>query len=61
MDVEATPEAKAPPARLASEFLAECWPWIVALVLLAVVGGVWVWHKRYSAYDEAGLPRGPRL
>jgi hypothetical protein len=55
-----TPAQGVEPARFAG--LAR----VVALVVAAaaaVVGGVWAWrwmrHRRY--YDEAGLPRGPRI
>ena len=54
-------EVKAPLARQASEFMATDWRWIGALVLLATVALIWVWRSRFSAYDKAGLPRGPRL
>ena len=52
---------KVPLARQASEFMAENWRWIWALVLLPVAGWIWVWRVNRSAYDEAGLPRGPKL
>jgi hypothetical protein len=35
--------------------------WLWALVLLPVAIGIWAWRAHRSAYDEAGLPRGPRL
>jgi hypothetical protein len=47
--------------RQVSDFMAEHWRWMWALVLLPVAGWVWVWRARRSAYDEAGLPRGPKL
>jgi hypothetical protein len=53
--------AKVPLARQASEFMAEHWRWIGALVFLLIAGSIWVWQARRSAYDEAGLPRGPKL
>lgn len=56
-----TVEMKTPLARQASEFIAVNWRWVGALVLLAAVGWVWVWRAHFSAYDKAGLPRGPRL
>ena len=37
------------------------WPWISALALLVLAAGLWRWRAHRSAYDEAGLPRGPRL
>ena len=54
-------EVKVPLARRASEFMAENWRWILALVLLPVAGWIWAWRAHRSAYDEAGLPRGPKL
>jgi len=56
-----TDVAKVPLARQASEFMAEHWRWIGALVFLLIAGAIWVWQAHRSAYDEAGLPRGPRL
>jgi hypothetical protein len=53
--------AKVPLARQASAFMAESWHWMLALVLLPVAGWIWFWHARRSGYDEAGLPRGPKL
>jgi hypothetical protein len=34
--------------------------WLLAL-LLPLAGLLWAWFAHRSAYDEAGLPRGPRL
>jgi hypothetical protein len=52
---------KVPLTRQASEFMAENWRWIWALFLLPIAGWIWVWRVHRSAYDEAGLPRGPKL
>jgi Protein of unknown function (DUF1161) len=52
---------KVPPARQASGFMAEHWRWIGALAFVLIAASIWVWHAHRSAYDEAGLPRGPRL
>ena len=56
-----TAEVKAPLTQRASEFMAAHWPWIGALLLLPVAAWLWAWRTHRSAYDEAGLPRGPRL
>jgi hypothetical protein len=53
--------AKVPLARQASDFMAENWRWILALVFVPIAGWIWAWHAHRSAYDEAGLPRGPKL
>jgi hypothetical protein len=53
--------AKVPLARQASEFMAENWRWVWALLFLPIAAWAWAWHAHRSAYDEAGLPRGPRL
>jgi hypothetical protein len=45
----------------ASEFFTEHWRWIAALALLPLLALLWVWRTHHSAYDEAGLPRGPKL
>lgn len=60
-----------PPAQAASQstpmtsgdfgFIAGAWHWLGLLLLLPVAGGLWAWYAHRSAYDEAGLPRGPRL
>lgn len=44
-----------------SGFAARYWPWIGALALLALAGGIWLWRSYFSAYDKDGLPRGPAL
>jgi len=53
--------AKVPLARQASEFMAENWRWIGALLFLPIAGWIWAWRAHRSAYDAAGLPRGPKL
>lgn len=53
--------AKTSLAQQASEILGQNWRWLWALLLLPLVAGVWVWRAHFSAYDKAGLPRGPRL
>lgn len=37
------------------------WQWLGALVLVALLGGLWIWRVPFGAYDKDGLPRGPRL
>jgi outer membrane biosynthesis protein TonB len=46
---------------LVLEFLARYWPWVLTLAGLPLLIwlAAWITHRRY--YDEAGLPRGPRL
>jgi hypothetical protein len=56
-----TAKPKVAPAGQASGFIAEYWRWIGALVFVLLAASVWVWHAHRSAYDDAGLPRGPRL
>lgn len=59
--LDKTIEVKVPLSRQASEFMAENWRWLCALLLLPVAGWIWLWRAHRSAYDEAGLPRGPKL
>jgi len=54
-------EAQAAPWQQASEFMAGRWPWLGVLLALPFAGWIWVWYARRRAYDEAGLPRGPKL
>lgn len=42
-------------------FVARNWQWLAGLLLLPLAGGLWAWRVHRSAYDEAGLPRGPKL
>jgi hypothetical protein len=44
-----------------ADFMAGKWPWLLALLTLAIAGGVRAWWVHHNAYDAAGLPRGPRL
>jgi hypothetical protein len=50
-----------PPVEAPSIDKAWPWTWIGALALLVLAIGFWRWRAHRSAYDEAGLPRGPRL
>jgi hypothetical protein len=42
-------------------FLTRHWPWVLTLggLPLLIWLAVWITHRRH--FDEAGLPRGPRL
>jgi outer membrane biosynthesis protein TonB len=42
-----------------SDVVGHHWRWLLALIVLLLVGGWWLSH--WVAYDAAGLPRGPRL
>jgi hypothetical protein len=35
--------------------------WLWLLLALPLVAWLWAWVSHRMAYDEAGLPRGPRL
>jgi len=35
------------------------WAW--GLLLLPLLAWLWAWQRHRSLYDEAGLPRGPKL
>jgi hypothetical protein len=60
LDVPAA--AGVPLAKQASDLAAKYWQWVLAIVLLPVAAGlIWLARARRSAYDEAGLPRGPKL
>ncbi len=48
-------------AQRAADFTAENWRWLLALIVLPLAGLGWAWYAHRSAYDEAGLPRGPKL
>ncbi len=54
-----TVEVRVGLAQRASEYAAGRWPWLLALLI--VPAAVWLWRRRHGGYDEAGLPRGPRL
>lgn len=44
-----------------SRFVSGPWRWIAALTALSLLVLLWAWRAHRSAYDEAGLPRGPKL
>ena len=56
-----TPAAPSPWAQRITDFTADNWRWLLALIVLPLAGLGWAWYAHRSAYDEAGLPRGPRL
>ncbi len=59
---EAAPEvAPSPPETAPSDFMEGRWRWAWALLLLPLAAWGWAWLARRRAYDEAGLPRGPKL
>ncbi len=45
----------------AGAFVVRHWLWILPLILLPLAAWAWMWVAHRRAYDEAGLPRGPRL
>jgi hypothetical protein len=50
-----------PLAQRAMELLRRQWHWVAMLVLAMLGASLWAWLAHRSAYDEAGLPRGPKL
>ena len=50
-----------PLAQRAADFLRRQWHWMAMLVLAMLGALLWAWLAHRSAYDEAGLPRGPKL
>lgn len=59
--LDTAPGATPAVAQRTSALMAQHWRWILALVMLPVVAWAWFWYLRRRDYDEAGLPRGPRL
>ena len=59
--LDKTAEAKASLTQRASDFMAAHWQWIGALLLVPVAAWLWAWRAHRSTYDDAGLPRGPKL
>ncbi|HEX6706961.1 MAG TPA: DUF1161 domain-containing protein [Albitalea sp.] len=57
----APPLVPTPAPTSAPGFFARYWQWLLALVVLPLVGWLWAWLAYRRAYDEAGLPRGPKL
>lgn len=57
-------EAAVPESSLAQQvfqFLVRHWPWALALAVVPLAASLWAWVVYRRSYDEAGLPRGPRL
>jgi hypothetical protein len=54
-------DAKASLLQQALDFIARYWLWICVLLALPIAGWLWAWYAHRNAYDEAGLPRGPKL
>jgi hypothetical protein len=50
-----------PLAQRVAEFLRQQWHWIALGVFVMLGASAWAWLAHRSAYDEAGLPRGPKL
>lgn len=59
--IDTTVLVKIPLAQRASAFVQTHWHWLLAFLIVPVAGAVWAWRTHHSAYDAAGLPRGPRL
>jgi hypothetical protein len=59
--VESPEGEKLPLSQRATTFITGNWPWVSALLLLPLALWLWAWRSHRSAYDEAGLPRGPKL
>lgn len=59
--LETVPVATAEPAQQRSGFFARHWQWVAPLVSVPLLIWAWLWYVRRRDYDEAGLPRGPRL
>ena len=57
----AEPSASGSRTQRASGFMVRNWLWILPLILLPLGAWAWMWIAHRRAYDEAGLPRGPRL
>ena len=58
---EVTRDVTRPQEPEATDFLAEPWQWAWGLLLLPFAAWGWAWLAHRRAYDEAGLPRGPKL
>lgn len=57
--VASVPDAADEPLPIA--WLRARWPWLAAPLVLALAGALWAWVAHRRAYDDYGLPRGPRL
>lgn len=59
--VDTAPAATAEPLSPRGGFFARHWQWVAPLVSVPLLIWGWLWYVRRRDYDEAGLPRGPRL
>jgi Protein of unknown function (DUF1161) len=59
--VDTLPAATAEPSPPGSGFFVRHWQWLAPLVSVPLLIWAWLWYVRRRDYDEAGLPRGPRL
>lgn len=50
-----------PLTQRAAAWFTGLWGWVAGFAVLALAGMLWAWHAQRSAYDAAGLPRGPKL
>jgi outer membrane biosynthesis protein TonB len=50
-----------PDAAQATDAFIRKWRWALVLLVVAIAGALWAWRAHHNAYDEAGLPRGPKL
>ena len=57
----AEPSASGSRTQRVGAFVGRNWLWILPLILLPLGAWAWMWIAHRRAYDEAGLPRGPRL
>lgn len=59
--LDAPPVAAAEPAPRGAGFIARNWRWILPMASVPLLIWAWLWYVRRRDYDDAGLPRGPRL
>lgn len=60
-DALVSPQEAQPELASATDFIGGKWQWLWALVLLPFAAWLWAWIAHRRAYDEAGLPRGPKI
>lgn len=51
----------AEPAASGPGFLSRNWKWVAGGLVLVFAALAWAWVTHRRDYDEAGLPRGPKL
>ena len=59
--LDTAPAVSAEPLPQGDGFIAHNWRWLVPLVSVPLLAWAWLWYVRRRDFDEAGLPRGPRL